>query len=65
MTWLLILMIGPTGAVKYIEFPTKLACEAAVVIINDKSGPGWRPLCIEGGKPIPETRGVSVIQENK
>lgn len=64
MTWLLVLMIS-TGSVKYIEFPTKQACEAAAAIINDKSQPGWRPACIEGGKPVPETRGLSVTPEQK
>jgi len=66
MTWLMIIMIGGTaGNVKYVEFPTKLACDTAVASVNDKSGPGWRTVCVEGGKPIPETRGVSVTPEQK
>jgi hypothetical protein len=66
MTWLLILMIGGgTGNVKYVEFPTKQTCEAAVAAINDKSGIGWRVVCVEGGKPIPETRGVAPAPEKQ
>ena len=54
---------GGAGNVKYIEFPTKQACETAMNAVNDKSGVGWRTVCIEGGKPIPETRGVSATPE--
>ena len=63
MTWLLIIMIGSSGQVKYIEFPTQATCEAAVKKIDERSGIGLRTVCIEGGKPVPETRGVSPAPE--
>ena len=57
--WLLVMVfvMNGYGTAKYIEFPTKQACEAAAAAIEAKTR--MSPACIEGGKPIPEGRGTS------
>jgi hypothetical protein len=67
MTWLMIMMLGAgaSATVKYIEFPTQATCEAAVKRIDDRSSGGFRPVCVEGGKPVPETPGASPAPEKR
>ncbi len=56
----MIFVMNGFGTAKYIEFPTKLSCEAAAAILKDKTRA--EVACIEGGKPIPESQGVQSRQ---
>jgi hypothetical protein len=57
--WLLVMIfvMNGYGTAKYIEFPTKLACEAAAATLKEKTRAD--AACVEGGKPIPESKGFS------
>ena len=56
-TWLLIILLGGGAyGVKYLEFPSKQACDAAATAMQSA---GTKAVCVEGGKPILEPQVVA------